>query len=200
MEWTQKISRHYIKMHILKDKLLEYKCSECGIFEWNSKAITLHLDHIDGIKDNNKLSNLRFLCPNCHSQTSTYCGKNNSQRYSSKTKKISDEILLESMLKHNTVKDVLNNVGLSGANNYNRVYKLAKKHNIDKFVSKSDKIKQIEIEQKKKKLLEASIDISKYGWIQLASECIEISPQHTRQWIERNFPEYLSNAKCRTKS
>lgn len=41
-----------------------------------NKKITLQLDHINGINNDNRVENLRFLCPNCHSQTSTYTGKN----------------------------------------------------------------------------------------------------------------------------
>lgn len=48
-----------------------YKCLDCGISEWRGKPITLHIDHIDGDRTNNKGSNLRFACPNCHSQYPT---------------------------------------------------------------------------------------------------------------------------------
>ena len=53
-----------------------YKCHICGIDEWNDKAIVLQLDHINGVKRDNRIENLRFLCPNCHSQTDTFAGKN----------------------------------------------------------------------------------------------------------------------------
>ncbi len=53
-----------------------YKCVECGIAEYNKKPITLQVDHIDGNSDNNLPSNVRLLCPNCHSQTPTYKGGN----------------------------------------------------------------------------------------------------------------------------
>lgn len=53
-----------------------YKCSCCHIAEWNGKSIVLEIDHIDGNSENNRPENLRFICPNCHSQTDTYKGKN----------------------------------------------------------------------------------------------------------------------------
>jgi Zn finger protein HypA/HybF involved in hydrogenase expression len=65
-----------LKTRILKLNLLNYSCSECNISDWRNKDITLELDHINGITTDNRLENLRFLCPNCHSQTPTYCGRN----------------------------------------------------------------------------------------------------------------------------
>lgn len=53
-----------------------YKCKECGCFEHDNEYLTLHLEHIDGNSENNEKSNLCLLCPNCHSQTLTYKGKN----------------------------------------------------------------------------------------------------------------------------
>ena len=49
-----------------------YACTTCGINEWQGKPLTLHLDHINGINNDNRIENLRLLCPNCHSQTETY--------------------------------------------------------------------------------------------------------------------------------
>ncbi|MBA4064498.1 MAG: HNH endonuclease [Isosphaera sp.] len=51
----------------------EYRCGVCGIDEWRGKPLSLHLDHINGVSNDNRFENLRFLCPNCHSQTETYC-------------------------------------------------------------------------------------------------------------------------------
>lgn len=52
------------------------ECSECGTGnEWNGKPITLQLDHINGVHNDNRLENLRIICPNCHSQTETFAGR-----------------------------------------------------------------------------------------------------------------------------
>jgi hypothetical protein len=52
------------------------KCEVCAIIDWNGKPITLEVDHVDGNPYNNLPDNLRFICPNCHSQTDTYKNKN----------------------------------------------------------------------------------------------------------------------------
>jgi endogenous inhibitor of DNA gyrase (YacG/DUF329 family) len=57
-------------------ELRGYNCSICGISDYNGKPIRLECDHMDGNYTNNHIDNLRFLCPNCHSQTDTYKNKN----------------------------------------------------------------------------------------------------------------------------
>ena len=70
-----------LKRRIVKENILEYKCQCCGNKgEWNGKPLVLQLDHIDGNHTNHSIENLRFLCPNCHSQTETFCGKNANYR------------------------------------------------------------------------------------------------------------------------
>lgn len=72
--------RHKLKERIIKEKLIEYKCDFCkNNGNWNGKKLSLHIDHKNGINNDNRMGNLRFLCPNCHSQTSTYSGKNNKK-------------------------------------------------------------------------------------------------------------------------
>lgn len=56
-----------------------YCCAECGIKDWNNKPLTLELDHKDGDKTNETRENLWCLCPNCHSQTPTFRGRNIKQ-------------------------------------------------------------------------------------------------------------------------
>jgi len=65
-----------LKNRLLKEGLKDNTCEECGISEWNNKPINCELDHIDGNRTNHRLNNLRILCPNCHSQTSTFRAKN----------------------------------------------------------------------------------------------------------------------------
>lgn len=70
-------NRSIVKRLILSANSIEYTCRDCGISgEWNGKPITLQLEHINGMNDDHRLENLCFLCPNCHSQTSTYAGRN----------------------------------------------------------------------------------------------------------------------------
>lgn len=65
-----------LKKRLIKSGYKQNKCEECGIEEWNGKAIQCELDHIDGNGNNHSIDNLKMLCPNCHSQTDTFRAKN----------------------------------------------------------------------------------------------------------------------------
>ena len=65
-----------LKKRLVKELKWEYKCSECELTNWMNKAITLDMDHINGVHSDNRIENLRLLCPNCHSQTNTFKGRN----------------------------------------------------------------------------------------------------------------------------
>lgn len=65
-----------LKKRLFKEGVKEYKCEKCGISEWNGEPIILELHHINGNHNDNHLENLQILCPNCHSQTPTFTGKN----------------------------------------------------------------------------------------------------------------------------
>lgn len=76
---------HFLKRKLYKSGLKEPRCEICHIEEWQGHELTMHLDHINGHPWDNRLENLRILCPNCHSQTPTFCGKNR-QRHPKQSK------------------------------------------------------------------------------------------------------------------
>ena len=71
-----------LRRKALKHGLLEYRCQKCGnTGEWMGEKMQLEVDHISGDRYDNRIENLRFLCPNCHSQTPTHSGKDRRQQY-----------------------------------------------------------------------------------------------------------------------
>lgn len=99
------------KSRILKYNLKKHVCSECNCPpEWNNKILNLQLDHINGDTFDNTLENLRFLCPNCHSQTATFGG---SKKLEKLEKKFSIEIF-ESTRKAPLKEEILINLKKEG--------------------------------------------------------------------------------------
>lgn len=66
-----------LKRRLVREGALSYCCAVCSnTGEWMSKPLVLQLDHINGVYNDHRLENLRFLCPNCHTQTETFSGRN----------------------------------------------------------------------------------------------------------------------------
>lgn len=77
-----------LKKRLLKAGLLEYKCYHCGIVDWLGGKLSLQLEHKNGDHTDNRIENLCLLCPNCHSQTDTFAGKNIGRQEGSRTPKV----------------------------------------------------------------------------------------------------------------
>jgi len=73
-------ARAAVKRDLLEAGILENRCGWCGISEWRGKPICIQIDHINGIRNDNRIENLRMLCPNCHSQTETFAARNIKHR------------------------------------------------------------------------------------------------------------------------
>lgn len=116
---SSKTHRSRVKLLLKKYKLIEYKCI-CGLVDsWNNKELKLELDHVNGIRNDNRLANLRFICPNCHSQTKTYKRKNGKREYT-------DNQFIEVVLNSYSINEVCNRLNISNANHYSIKNKIKK--------------------------------------------------------------------------
>lgn len=69
-------STSHLRKRLIAEGLKDHRCEGCFMASWNDQPIPLELDHVNGRRDDNRLQNLRVLCPNCHAQTDTYRGRN----------------------------------------------------------------------------------------------------------------------------
>ena len=121
----EKLSFESLRFRILYEQ--ENKCSRCGIDTWLGEKIILELEHKDGDHNNNKRENLESLCPNCHSQTETWRGKNKKN----KQNKVSDDDIVKTYLKNKNIRQTLIELGLSAkGGNYKRLHQLIKKYDL----------------------------------------------------------------------
>lgn len=95
-------SRTSLKVRLYKEGIKKHECEECGQGEiWRGKKMSLILDHINGIHNDNRIENLRIICPNCNSTMETHAGKNTKkaiekrEKNSKQEKYIADKPLLE---------------------------------------------------------------------------------------------------------
>lgn len=65
----------HLRARLIREGIKDSLCETCKLVEWMGNPIPLELEHIDGDHTNNELSNLKLLCPNCHSMTEHYRGR-----------------------------------------------------------------------------------------------------------------------------
>lgn len=75
-----KRNRTHLKGRLFKLGLKENRCEECGLVEWRGRPLSMALHHVNGDPHDNRLENLRVLCPNCHAQTDNFSGRNTRRR------------------------------------------------------------------------------------------------------------------------
>lgn len=135
-----KHQRTVLRRYVIKNNLIQYKCAICGCTEWQGKTLSLELDHINGINNDNRLENLRFLCPNCHSQTSTYGSRN--QQLNSSEYDIPDDLRKMVEKKYDEVKSVKRVSSILGIRRCvvtKIVNESGQKHSNQKYIIRYDK-------------------------------------------------------------
>jgi 5-methylcytosine-specific restriction endonuclease McrA len=110
--WTrpyEEMGRDSLRKRLIHER--NYTCEHCGLTGlWNGKPLTLEMDHIDGNNKNNDVKNLQILCPNCHSQTHTFRGKNNKNN-----KRIDVKLLTKALIKFKYASPALKELGFSNS-------------------------------------------------------------------------------------
>lgn len=169
-------SRTCLKKRLYENGLKKRNCEKCGQGEiWNGEKISLILDHINGIRDDNRITNLRIVCPNCNATLETHCGKHlkNNHRCCSCGGKVS-----------------------KNSKNCMECYKIILRDGIKKNTFYHKKIEKIDfkIQQYINKvgnaIKENDIDFSKLGWVQKVSELTGILPQKVSYFLKKHFQSF----------
>jgi len=194
---SSKASRGYVRSLLVKLQDRGNRCEVCSIETWNEAQITFELDHINGIRDDNRLENLRFLCPNCHSQTHTFRNKNcNKTRIRNGlplnfTTQRNNRGMDESSIKTYFDKISQNNV----KTNFVKTERQKKEKTIKgRSYQEVDDTQKLRLEA----LKNANIDYKMYGWTVLVSDLLSMPSQKVRKWMMKWAPEMLEDAHLRS--
>jgi predicted RNA-binding Zn-ribbon protein involved in translation (DUF1610 family) len=199
------------KQSLLKSNLIKYECDSCGITEWKGSKISLELDHINGDTYNNTRSNLRYLCPNCHSITDTYKGKNRKDLLKDKVlgpKKsvigYKDDII-RLYKEGNNISQILKQLELNVGGNYLLIYKILKENNIEVLIKNDKAISQQDLIQQKTEnrinqlktninlIKDSNIDFNKSGWGKKVGHLLGMTPSSALKWVKREMPDFAKN-------
>lgn len=198
-------NRKHIKILIENNNLIPYQCAECSnIGRWNGKPIKLQLEHKNGISNDHRLENLEYLCPNCHSQTSTYSGKNiHSKVFVTRIEDLKKYSLisLDEILKLSKQWNISMHSVRSWLIKYKE--KIIKQNIIldERFFLKNSNniikdritVKLINI-QKNHRLIDIDLYKNNENIVQLLSIKWNISRYAVKSWFKRNAIEYYNQA------
>ncbi len=160
----------------------DFKCSKCGFDQRRPCGTTiLEIDHIDGNHQNNDITNLQVLCPNCHALTPKY------RNWHNKGNKKNTEVLRPGNKDYDKRKEIR-------GEKTQRVRK-PKQEKVDEAMLKLKEMKAQFEEDFKKEVLRlhesGEIDFSKYGWVQLLADRIDEQPQVVGRRVRKLLPDFF---------
>lgn len=166
------ITRTHIKNFLLDSGYIEYQCIVCNINEWHGNKLSLELDHINGINNDNRIENLRLLCPNCHSLTNTFSKK----RCVDNVVRKNDDALIDAIRSTSNIRQALLKVGLQPfGGNYDRVRKIKRTNDI--------KQADLYITSRKPPMDELIINLLKYGLCNDIASHYGVDIKTIRKWL-----------------
>lgn len=183
-----------IKRRLIRENILKEECSKCGQSNiWFGEKISLILDHKNGVNNDNRLENLRLLCPNCNATLDTHCGKNRRHQEI----EIKDEDILNVIEECSSIRQIILKLNLyKSANLYKKIQtiiqsngwwgKLRKNTYENQKHQTSPNIK--DKDDQINKILEANIDFSKKNWGPKVAEILNCSPQYALKFVKNNIP------------
>ena len=183
-----------VRKIIVRHNLIEYKCSSCNRSKWQGKQLSLELHHINGNNRDHRLENLEFLCPNCHSITENWRGKQNTGK-----EKVSDEKLIDLIPECGSIRQVCLEAGISGrGGNHPRIRRLIKENNVRLDVKKIQANGRVNYEKEENNNTNRCLDCdTKISWG--ANRCKSCEMKHRNntkidwpktEWIEEMVEKY----------
>lgn len=170
------MSRASLRYNIFKNQLLPIKCNICQLDKWNELDISLELNHINGIGNDNRKENIELICPNCHAQTDTYRGKNLILKYGKAEPKVYDK---ERQRQYNikSTKD-------RKPNKWHSYSRTREQYLIDlKQQHQNTRQKYIDL------IHHHNIDFLQRGWRLKVAKLLNITPQRSGEIIKSFLPE-----------